>query len=151
MLLIISLSTSCNKKKQTGNRLDSSNIRTKAERIEILKNEIKSFSEINDAEFDLFNVNGFHDADVMVPGASSWDYKFAIKVDTADISKWRVGMKKIQPAEFDDRWMRELVEKRSEDWQTTSDPVYYERPNDDVIMIEYYKDGIIFKRVRTYD
>ncbi|NRA12803.1 MAG: hypothetical protein HRT57_12670 [Crocinitomicaceae bacterium] len=55
-------------------RLDSDNYETKEERVEVLKKEIKSFSEFENAEFKLFNVNGFSNSRTTVPGASSWDY-----------------------------------------------------------------------------
>ena len=62
------------------NKLDSDNYKTKEERVEVLKKEIESFSEFGNAEFELFNVNGFSNSRTTLPGASSWDYKFAIKV-----------------------------------------------------------------------
>jgi len=45
------------------NRLDSDKLDTKEECIEHLKNEIKSKSDFENAEFELFNVNGFPTAE----------------------------------------------------------------------------------------
>jgi hypothetical protein len=146
LTILVLIFSSCSEK----SRLDSDEFSTTAERVEILKQEIRWFSEIKDAEFELFNVNGFHNQNTrLAPGASSWDYKFVVRVDTADIGKWREGMTIINPEKYDDTWTKEIVKERKENWLTNCKPTYYIRKGENATMIEFYADGIIFKRVIT--
>jgi hypothetical protein len=93
-------------------RLDSDDFSTAEERVEILDQQIPDVSKIKDAEFELFNVNGFSTSSgFSVPGASSLDYKFVIKIDTADISKWKEGMTKVEPEHYDATWTKEIGKK----------------------------------------
>ena len=69
---------------------------TKAECIEVLKNEINSQSKFNNTEFELINVNGFSNSRVSVFGVSSLDYKFVIEVGKPDVDKWTKRMIKSQ-------------------------------------------------------
>ena len=59
---------SCNSKSNT--KLESFRIENKEERIEILSEQIKVYSGILDTEFSLFNVNGFGNIAMFIPGAS---------------------------------------------------------------------------------
>ncbi|WP_299246716.1 hypothetical protein [uncultured Aquimarina sp.] len=148
LLLIIIVFNSCfDSSTSSSNKLDSDDYDSKEERVEILRNQIKSFSEFENAEFELFNVNGFSNSRTTLPGASSWDYKFVIKIDPSDIKKWTEGMIQTIPEDHDDKWMKEIIEKRRMEWQTTSDPEKYTRNGDNVVMIVYRSEGIIFKRV----
>ncbi|WP_108802414.1 hypothetical protein [Aquimarina sp. Aq107] len=127
--------------------LDSDDYESKIERVEILKNEIKYFSDFEDAEFELFNVNGFLDSRIALPGASSWDYKFVIKINPSDVNKWTDGMEKILSNKDDKVWMNDIIEKRKIEWKTTSSPELYNRQGTNVLMIVYRSEGIIYKRV----
>ncbi|MCE2994790.1 MAG: hypothetical protein ACK5PC_14105 [Cyclobacteriaceae bacterium] len=149
LIILVLTTSSCSET----TRLDSDEFSTAEERVEILKQEVKCFSDIKDTEFELFNVNGFHNSSgPLVPGASSWDYKFAIRVDTVDITKWREGMIKFDPQDYDDTWTKEITKDRRENWLTSSPPTYYVRQGEKyVTMVEFYLDGIIFKRVITRD
>ena len=130
------------------NRLDSDNFPTKTERIQKLGQQIKSFSKIKDAEFDLFNVNGFVDSrSPTIPGASSWNYKFAVKIEPADLPKWRSGFRSFTPDGYDDNWMKEITSARSENWIKTSIPKYYKRVDANVTMIIYEVEGFVFKQI----
>ena len=149
LLICAGLTFSCAQSKSSDSKLDSDELESKADRIEILKNEIKNFSDIKDAEFELFNVNGFHDQRISIPGASSWDYKFAVRVDTADAFKWRAEMTAVVLDNYDDSWTREIVKNRKQYWQTSCGPVYYMRPGENVTIIEFPEDGIIFARIIT--
>jgi hypothetical protein len=144
--LIILALCSCSETSNS-NKLDSDDYNTKEERIEVLKKEIKSFSEFENAEFELFNVNGFSNSRTTLPGASSWDYKFAIKVKPSDIDKWTDGMVLVDSGNYDDSWLKKLIQKRTNDWRTVSEPEIYTRKGDDVIMVVYKTEGKIFKRV----
>ncbi len=127
--------------------MDSDDYNTKEERVAVLKNEIKVYSSFEDAEFELYNVNGFSNSRASLPGASSWDYKFALKIDPSDIEKWTTGMVKTGVNDYDDRWMKELVRKRADNWQTETQPEFYTRNKDDVIMIVFRPEGVLFKHV----
>jgi hypothetical protein len=135
-------------------KLDSDDISTAEERVQILNEQIPDVSKINDAEFELFNVNGFSTSSgFSVPGASSLDYKFVIKIDTADIGKWKDGMTKFTPEHYDATWTQEIVKERKENWLTSSLPTYYTRqglPDGwSTTIIAFYSEGIVFKRVIT--
>jgi hypothetical protein len=135
-------------------RLDSDDFSAAEERVEILDPEIPDVSKIMDAEFELFNVNGFSTSSgFSVPGASSLDYMFVVKIDTADISKWKEGMTKFEPEHYDATWTKEIVKNRKENWLTSSQPTYYVRqglPKGwSTTIVEFYSEGIVFKRVIT--
>ena len=147
-LLIIGLSSCSDSSNQ--NILDSDNYDTKEERVEVLKKEIKSFSEFENAEFELFNVNGFSNSRKMVPGATSLDYKFAIKVNPSEVDKWTDGLIAIESDNYDYNWMKKIIKKRTNDWRMDSEPEFYTRKGDNVIMIVYRSEGVIFKRVINY-
>lgn len=129
------------------NKLDSDDYNTKEERIEVLKKEIKSFSEFENAEFELFNVNGFSNSRTTVPGASSWNYKFAIRVNPSDIDKWTDGMILIDSVDYNDSFMKTIIKERADDWRTESEPEMYTRKGDNVLMVVYRSEGILFKSV----
>ena len=129
------------------NQLDSAEIESKIERMVTLKPEIVAMSEFSNAEFQLFNVNGFSNSRTLLPGASSVDYKFVVKVKPSEIDKWTEGMQKIEKPEENEDWIKKLIEKRKSDWTHNSEPEYYERKGADVIQILYRQEGIVFKRV----
>ncbi|SEM17682.1 hypothetical protein SAMN04487910_4329 [Aquimarina amphilecti] len=129
------------------NKLDSDDYNSKSERVTILKNEIKSFSDFENAAFELFNVNGFSNSRTTLPGASSWDYKFVIKINPSDVDKWTVGMVEAISQYHEDAWMKKIIEKTELEWQTFTEPEIYSRPGDNVLMVVYRSEGIIYKRV----
>lgn len=129
------------------NRLTSENMNNKKKRIQTLRNEIEVLSELENVEFDLYNVNGFSNSRATIPGASSYDYKICLKVNPDDVEEWLTGMFKFTPTEYDDGWMTDITLTRKKDWKITSEPEFYTRKGDNVILILYRKDGIIFKRL----
>jgi len=102
---------------------------------------------IFDAEFQLFNVNGFNNERIIIPGASSIDYKLVVKIDSADISKWINGMNETTQSENDCSWIIDLIEHRKQNWETNSFPQYYINAEKDVTLIVFKSEGILFKRV----
>lgn len=145
-LTIILISSSCSSTKNA-NTLDRDSFKTKAERVKTLKDEIISQSEFYDAEFELFNVNGFYNSRVSVPGASSFNYKFVIKVKSSDIGKWTEGMTKIEPSDENTNWTKKIIEQRKKEWTTKSLPEFYSRKKRNVLLIAYREEGIIYKQV----
>lgn len=146
ILVLIFGFSSCYESKRS-NYLDSDDFNSREKRVEVLKNEIKSYSDFEDSAFELFNVNGFSNSRTIVPGASSWDYKFVIKVTPSDIDKWTEGMIKTEAGDYNGDWMDKVIEKRNSEWKTESQPEFYTRKGDNVAMIVYRSEGIIFKRV----
>ncbi len=138
--------TSCFETKNSSH-LDSNDYDSKKERVEILKKEIKSKSNFENAEFELFNVNGFSNGRATVPGASSWDYKFVIKVKSSDTDKWTEGMIKVEPTDYEIDWTEKIIEKRKNEWTANSQPEFYTRKEGEVMLVLYRTEGIIFKRV----
>ncbi|MCM0666077.1 hypothetical protein [Flavobacterium tyrosinilyticum] len=128
--------------------MNSENIENKNERIEKLSPEIKVHSEILDAEFNLFNVNGFNNNFFTVPGSSSRDYKFVIKIKNAHIPLWTKDLEKVKGNLETEKWMKSLGETRQNNWKTISEPIFYKRknePNGTIIVFE--KEGIIYKHI----
>lgn len=137
----------CTLRNSDSSKLNSDDYESADERVEILKKEIKNFSKIKDAEFKLFNVNGFNNQRTSIPGASSLDYKFVVRIDTANISAWTNGMKQVEPKDFDNSWQQELLKNRKQNWKIISNPEKYVREGDDVMMLVYRNEGIIYKRI----
>jgi hypothetical protein len=145
--VVLIIFCSCNNKKSSLTKLDSDDFETSKERVEILSKEITAFSKISDAEFEIFNVNGFSNQRTSVPGASSCDYKFAIIVNREDISKWTEGMTETSVPANDFDWKNEILKNKKAHWKLNSTPKYYIRKAENVVMIVYQEEGTIFKRV----
>ena len=95
----------------------------------------------------MFNVNGFSNDRATAPGASSWDDKFAIKVRSSEIDKWTIGMTKVELKNYDDQWAEKIIEERHKAWKPETTPELYIRENDNVTMLVYRAEGIIFKSI----
>ena len=148
--ILICLGTqSCDSNDPNSTTLTSKNFTDRSDRINILKREVKVFSELKDAEFYLVNANGFSNQRISVPGASSLNYQFVIKIDTSDISKWTEGMTEISSDNTDNYWMDKLVISRKENWNVHSIPKVFTRIGDSVTMFVYKDEGIIFKHLSS--
>ncbi|WP_103069156.1 hypothetical protein [Aquimarina sediminis] len=144
-IFIIFLLTSC--ADNSKNTIDSRPIDSAKERIEVLEKEIIKKSEFHDAEFLLFNVNGFSKSRNAIPGASSWDYQFVVKVEPTMVTNWTIGFQKSDNKEYETGWTDDLVAHRDNNWERKSTPQLYNRVDDNTIVIVYQKEGIVFKRV----
>lgn len=144
LFFIIILISSC---QPTTTQLDSDDFATPAARIAAIEQEIITQSPLQQAEFELFNVNGFAQAPTNLPGASSWNYKVALKVDTSSISKWTVGFSSVAQLKENLAWMDSITQQRKEQWVHTSSPEFFIRENTTVYMIVYRKEGFIFKSI----
>lgn len=133
--------------KSNSNILDSDDFSEKQIRIETLLREIKTFSKIDNAEFELFNVNGFSDTRTSVPGATSLDYKFSVKVHPTVIDNWINGFSKADLPIEDLEWMNEIIHYRKNEWKTNSTPEYYSKQEGQVILVVFREEGIIYKRI----
>lgn len=129
-------------------KLSSENIGNAKERVAVLSREIKMFSNIENAEFDLFNVNGFSNTSLFFPGASSWRYLFVIKVLPEDIEKWKTDLIAVEHINETPKWALDLIKIRNTEWNITSTPKFYTRnESGSVEIIIFEKEGIIFKRI----
>ncbi len=94
-----------------------------------------------------FNVNGFSNNSLSIPGASSLDYKFVIKVEKSAIDKWTADMTKFEPDEMNMDWMKKMIKIRVDQWTAKSKPEFYKKQNENVIIIVFRNEGIIYKRI----
>lgn len=145
LLLINLLPTGCSSNHTS--KLDSDNYSTATARVKALKNEIIAPSDFTDAAFELYNVNGFSNSRFSVPGASSWDYRFAVKIAQADIVKWTQEMTRMTELNIDLEWTRQITRLENTKWHTQSQPEYFQKPEEDVFLIVYRNESIVFKRV----
>lgn len=130
--------------------IDSDTFNTVLDRVNFLEKEIKAFSPIKDAEYELFNVNGFHfEKNTTTPGGSSYDYRFVVKIDPADISKWTDGFSRNDSIAFDSTWTEKIILKRKENWERHSAPIVLSRPGGFVELYLFKDEGIIFKRINA--
>lgn len=56
-------------------------------------------------------------------------------------------MIKIDPTDYKLSWTKEIVEKRVSEWITNSEPELYTRKENNVMMIVFRNEGIIYKRL----
>ncbi len=112
-----------------------------------MQKQVSLFSEILDTEFELFNINGFSNQRASIPGSSSWDYKIAIIVKPKDIVKWTENMKDTIFINYNTSWTSEIIRHRKIYWKINSLPKYYYRKGEDVTMLVYEPEGVIFKRI----
>ena len=128
--------------------INSTEIAYKQERIENLSEEITVFSEILDAEYDLFNSSGFGMNSDTGLGPTDTDYKFVLKVKPTDVSKWKKGLIETKGDIKNERWIQELTQVRKQNWITQSEPIFYTRPNEfNLTIVIYEKEGLIFKHI----
>ena len=143
--LLCSFLNSCKHKDNT--HLNSLHLNYR-ERMRLVSQNITLFSPIQDAEFELFNVNGFKGQRIALPGPSSWNYIIAIRIDTSYISKWTSDFVETDADSLDGYFTEEIIQHRVKNWTRHSTPRYFKRKNGDrVFMKVYQKEGIIFKRI----
>ena len=146
IILIINsmINFSCSHKTE----LKSDQINDKLNRIDILSREVKLFSDIQNAEFDLFNVNGFSDDIIVFPGTSSIFYKFVVKLNSKDIEKWKKGLIETKGNLQNEKWTFDLVKIRKNEWLINSEPKFYTRNGElGTKIIIFEKEGIVFKSI----
>lgn len=132
-----------------GTRLTSKDYPNKDERIKVLKQQFQLSSEIKDVEFDLFNVNGFSGSRTLLPGTSSADYQYVVKVDTADIIKWLTNKFRLTTKDSAlPSWAPNLISVRKENWIVESIPEGYIQRGD-VSIIVYRTEGVLFIRYKN--
>ncbi|MGH1336577.1 MAG: hypothetical protein ACRBFS_10645 [Aureispira sp.] len=146
LFVLLLTSYSCTLDPQS-KELDSDDFSTANERITVLMREIVSHSDITKAEFELFNVNGFSNSSVSIPGASYWDYKMALQVPLAEVGQWTNGMTKVATLKNDLEWITQIIEQRKKEWKTNSPPEFFIEEGAKTIAVVYKEEGIVFKRI----
>lgn len=144
LFILTIISSSC---QPTTTHLDSDNFTTNAARIAAIEQEIITKSPLQQAEFELFNVNGFVQHSSSLPGASSWDYQVALKVSPSSIPQWTAGFDLVPQLEENLDWVDSIIQQRKEQWIYSSPPEFFIRENTAVYMVIYRKEGLIFKRM----
>ncbi|GAA4115312.1 hypothetical protein GCM10022393_15440 [Aquimarina addita] len=145
-LIFITLLVGCKLQPKNVTILDSNTYKTKEERITILKTVIKVPTEIYDSEFELFNVNGFSNNRMSIPGASSWNYKYAVKVNPAEVDQWTKGLIKMDIT-YNGSWQNQIIKHRKEEWEVKSQPEIYIWEEAQITVLIYRKEGILFKNI----
>jgi hypothetical protein len=140
-LLILCLSCANN------DPLNSSDITDKEDRIEELSEQITPFSDIEDAEFNLFKTGGFEHRGSDL-GPTDIFYQFAVKVKPQDAIKWTKGLTETTAdINKEEPWITHITKARNANWKTTSKPKFYTLKDADLLLIMYEKEGIIFYRI----
>lgn len=156
LLLIILLLCSCGKSPKESikssnstqrSRKTSDGVTDKEKRICELSKEIVLFTPIHDAEYNLFNVNGFSNSRISLPGASSWNYVFQIKIDTGEIDRWTEGMRQYSIAASDTLWLKKIRQNSPKEWQRNSTPELFKREEAQVSVLVFREEGIIYKNI----
>ena len=131
----------------------SNQFNSNRKKVAFLDKYVVFYSDVIDAEFDLFNVNG-GSSRFSVPGASSGDYKFAVRVAPQDVQTWidaaLDGDYVPKDGVVDDSWVVEVT-GNADHWQPQSAPEKFERTSAGAnrsIMIVHREEGIIFKQVK---
>lgn len=140
--------------REHGTRFNSKDYPEQKERLAAFSKVLSTHSTIKDAEFDLFNVNGFGDTR-SVPGASSWFYRYVVKVAPADVGAW---CDFLHPLNLDtsrtrQNWQDSLVSLHKDQWVCHSAPQFYTAIPESfvegkgLLVIVYRPEGIIFREV----
>jgi hypothetical protein len=144
---LVILIYACNNTSTSNSTLKSSAIDEKQDRIQTLAKYVNLKSSISDSEFDLFNVNGFENKRLSVPGASSWNYKFGVLVNKNDIPKWTNDLRDTSFKTPDYSWILEIIKNRPQNWSLHSKPKFYIGNSSDDILVVYENEGAIFRQI----
>lgn len=144
LLFTAALGTSCNPDSNTISSKDLS----REERIATLKANINSYSDIIDAEYDLFKTGGFNNHGTVALGPTDYDYRYAVKVKPEDVKKWIEGLSVIEGDANNEKWMGKLLYHNSKDWKTNSKPILYGRKDlEGTLSVVYMPEGIIYRHI----
>lgn len=143
-LAALVLATSCGDPETS--RLSSRDYPDRQERLERIGMELRQRTPYTDAEFEFFNVNGFHGQRMSVPpGASSSDYHFLLRVESSLVDVWTDSMTRVPISEVDTSWLAPLRASRPANWQSRSVPEAY--GGGDVTVIVYRPEGFVYKKI----
>lgn len=146
LVLTMAILLGCNQNPKNRTMLDSADYNSKEERIIRLKTLVKTPTEVYDVEFKLFNVNGFSNNRTSIPGASSWNYKYAVKVPPAEVDQWVQGMIKMD-IKYNLSWTDEIIQNRKDNWILLGAPEIYAQEGSQTTLLIYREEGILFKSI----
>ena len=142
-LICFSLLVSCSDNKT----LKSDTIKNSTARIAILKKHIKPYSEIKDAEFYLFNSDGFDGGPTLGLGPADINYDFVVKVNPLEINKWKQNLIETTGG-FEYERLKSLTEKRAQNWITSSKPKFYkDKDIETSLVIIFEEEGIVYEQI----
>lgn len=147
LILFVITIYACNNTSTSNSTLNSASIEKKQDRIQMLAKYVNLKSGISDCDFDLFNVNGFGNERLSVPGASSWNYKFGVIVNSNDIPKWTNDLRDTAFDTPDYSWILELIKYRPQNWSLHSKPKFYIGDSINDILVVYENEGAIFRKI----
>lgn len=142
MIVFLGVAFSCD---QRNTELTSETFQTSEKRVQQLKQQIVAPTDFRDAQFRLFNVNGFSRSVAGVPGASSYDYKFILKIDPNDMNAWTKGLKEASGRDM--KWINELIQNEEKSWFPTNQGEQYYSDERNVLLVLFRKDSLLAKRV----
>lgn len=143
--LAILLLVSCNS--DNYQYLDSVDFGNKEERIKELNKIVTYHTDVLDVEFELFNVNGFGDSRTLLPGTSSWNYYFLLKVNPEDLDTWKSAIQYPEDESVIPNYeiLDRLKNKRKGNWELYSNPILFSGRNTNSYMLIYEEEGLIFR------
>jgi hypothetical protein len=119
----------------------SHDVKTKEEKINILKEYLNIESGLIDAEYHIWfkdNSGG------MVPGPSDYNLTLALRIAPDSLDNWTRGLKRSEPTGPIHYW-----DKLKLDWDLTSTPEYYFSDYKNQIKMVYRKEGVILAKYST--
>lgn len=122
-------------------RIESKYVTSAQDRIAVLNKYFTPKTDIQDAYFDVYNVN-FNNRSV--PGASSWDYKIILLSENTDPDMWTESL--VQTSfPLDIEWAETLLKENAAEHITLSGPML-QYSNNQRQMTIYRDSGIILIR-----
>lgn len=148
LLLVIIVSVSYMSLGNTKSRTTetwSKQFQKREDKIVFLQKYIKTFSTIVDTEF---YINYFDNSVGIIPGPSDWEMRVALIVPEDSVKNWTEGFHEVKKDEIEMNWWNDLP-LTTEEWQRSSTPKFYKRPNEQVYLVVYSEEGIILKRISS--
>ncbi len=143
-LILLSFAACESENRTTDTR--STKFSQEGEKIAFLKRYVKLFSPVSAAEYHIV----YHDnSGGLLPGPSEWDIKIALVIAPSDVPKWIAGFREAGKDECDLSWVREIP-LEGHPWIRGGRPRCYLRPGTETELVVYGKEGILFKRMRSY-
>jgi len=123
----------------------SSSFSIKEQKLAFLTKYVKEYSDVYNAEYSIEYQNNNYG---FVPGPSEWDIRVVLKVQPEKVSDWVEGFQEVSEEMVHFDWWGEL-DINEHEWNRNSKPRFYKRKNQDVYIIVYEVEGIIFKKITT--
>jgi transcription elongation factor Elf1 len=149
-LSLVFASCATEEKRTTKTTLYSEDFKTAEERVEELKKHIAVYSDFSDAQFEIFNVNGnFTNERLTIPGASSWDYQFVIKLTKENIDQWISEMVLVDTIANKDsmHWVADLNKKMTDKILQNEPGEFYKGEGKANYAVVFRNSGLLFRKI----